>query len=289
MSKQRKIELAKYHRGNGPNRYDSRRDKIRTHSTEYILAVNNFDTNQLSYVWRSLDAFVKEGMKDRDPTHGYEHMKAVAIISMDILYNLFKNVDKIDEVKMVDIYNEVMIVAWLHDYADHKYDIDGTLQAEMNSFIQNLCKKEASSIQEAIYYVSYSKENAIFKQILKDDDDYQASNLECTDTTKHDWSKVLNRKYMLIRDIVSDADKYEAIGKQGIERCAEYGREYFSRHGMPIDDQSINIHVIKHVEVKLAWLYLYYIRTWYGKQISKPRHDEMMLIFDDMVRAQYNI
>lgn len=79
----------------------------------------------------------------------------------------------------------------------------------------------------------------------------------------------LNEEDMLYRNILSDADKWEALGPIGIQRCQEY-------HVMlnpDIDQASLDKEVIEHIEEKLLTLHEY-CRTTVGKsraiELTKP-------------------
>jgi uncharacterized protein len=76
---------------------------------------------------------------------------------------------------------------------------------------------------------------------------------------------------MLIRNIVSDADKIDALGKIGIERCFQYSKATNS----DLSDEDYIKNVIKHCDEKLLLLLPKYIKTEIGKMIAKPLHDEI--------------
>jgi HD superfamily phosphodiesterase len=89
-----------------------------------------------------------------------------------------------------------------------------------------------------------------------------------------------------IRDIVSDADKLEAIGVIGIARCKEYTREqYFATHHTHIGDEELAKLVIQHAEEKLLRLKSEFIRTAWGKKMAEPLHDEMVAELEKMRQA----
>jgi HD superfamily phosphodiesterase len=97
------------------------------------------------------------------------------------------------------------------------------------------------------------------------------------------FAESLGETGALIRDIVSDADKIEAIGEIGVERCMEYAREYMlktnHRHGT---EAEINAYLISHAQDKLLFLLRHnYIRTSIGKDMAKPHHNKMIDIICD--------
>jgi HD superfamily phosphodiesterase len=197
--------------------------------------------------WNLLSNFVNETCKGRDDSHGHAHMEAVARMSKHIIEE-----DFIDESGNLTL--DAITAAWLHDVADHKYDHDGTLEQRVDSFgranIGNY-----NEIKKVIRYVSYSTEN---KAILAG--------------TPLKFPAILGAYYSQIRDIVSDADKLEAIGKIGIQRAIDYTTEanptYTSQQ--VIDD------VWKHAHEKLLRLEPEFIRTPCGRKIARGRHQKML-------------
>ena len=59
---------------------------------------------------------VKLLTKGRDESHGYEHMLKVTNNSKQIVKGMNLTSEQ---------YNGVLIVSWLHDVFDHKYDQNG--------------------------------------------------------------------------------------------------------------------------------------------------------------------
>ncbi len=69
-------------------------------------------------LWDKLSNFTKEILKNRDETHGYDHLKKVAENSQQIFVN---TVPKNDE-KYKYLEDLTITVAWFHDIVDHKYN-----------------------------------------------------------------------------------------------------------------------------------------------------------------------
>ena len=194
--------------------------------------------------------FVRETCKDRDPSHGYNHMKQVKENSMIIYHG--------ENINDPYIKNLCKIVAWLHDVADHKYDKDNQLEHIIKKFLSEHFPEDSKLIWDIIQRISYSKE---VKQ------------------GKIDWLLTLGEKGCIVRNIVSDGDKLEAIGKIGIERCVEFSKEqYYKNNGENIPTKLLIDEVCKHSDEKLLRLKDEFINTKTGKCLAEPLHNEMINI-----------
>jgi HD superfamily phosphodiesterase len=173
-------------------------------------------------------------------------MKAVAEMTRYIVEQ-----DFIDE--SGNLMLDAITAAWLHDIADHKYDHDGTLEQRLDEFgAANIWNYQ--EIKHVIKYVSFSTEN---KAILAG--------------TPLNFPAILGAYYSQIRDIVSDADKLEAIGKIGIQRCIEY-----TIHANPTyTTEQVISDVKKHADEKLLRLASQFIKTPIARNIAATRHKEM--------------
>jgi len=155
--------------------------------------------NAIQQRWNMLSEFVQTTCDDRDESHGHAHMKAVAETSLHIINQDYQDRRHYNHLKL-----DAITAAWLHDIADHKYDHDGTLEQRLDAFGQTHIPNYAD-IKQVIKYVSFSSENKAI----------QAG-------TPLDYDALLTPYYALVRHIVSDADKLEAIGQIGITRALEY-------------------------------------------------------------------
>ena len=203
--------------------------------------------------WAMLDEFVRKVCADRDESHGYEHMKTVAETARTIVQLDFSNTDW-------ELMNDAITVAWLHDIADPKYDKDGKLYEMLVEWgwgrIGNFHR-----ILKAIDLVSFSSEN---KAILVG--------------TPINYADLLGKHFAIVRQIVSDADKLEAIGKIGIDRCLQYTRHANPGH----TEEQIIADVNKHAEVKLKRLADEFIRTPTGKNRAYLKHLELLQALADL-------
>jgi len=198
--------------------------------------------------WHKLSEFVQTICTGRSDTHGHAHMKAVAETAS---YLLFVDFHDKDGSMMLD----TITAAWLHDIADHKYDYDGTLEQRLDEFgTANI--SNYADIKQVIKYVSYSTEN---KAILAG--------------TPLDFKQILGDYYSNVRDIVSDADKLESIGKKGITRSLAYNRDTNPTY----TDAQVIAEVRKIVDEKLIKLATQFIRTPTARAIAQKEHAEMLV------------
>lgn len=175
--------------------------------------------------------FMIEMCKDREFSHGIEHMQ-----------NVYKrSIKYAEELNLPDEHkNLIMIVSLLHDVADHKYDKTGELEQKLKEFLKRYVNSEL--ILSIIKDISFSKE---YRENLENTNEY--------------WIKKYG-EYSIVRNIVSDADKIEAIGKSGLERCIAYQKE----KNPELKELEIKKLVKQHANDKLSFLYKY-IRTSPGQ------------------------
>lgn len=208
--------------------------------------INSESLHQLCGITKN---FVRTLCGGRDASHGFGHAQAVAHHAQYIAREL----GIIDERQL----RIVMLTAWLHDVADHKYDRDGLLKREVDYFLRIHVPEDAALISAIIDRVSYSKE-------------VHAREQGCLD-----WQEVLGDEGILLRTIVSDADKLEALGKQGLDRCVLYARHV---HGAETAPELLAQYVREHAQEKLLRLKDHFIRTEPGKRLAEPLHQELLAV-----------
>lgn len=211
-------------------------------------------------LWSRLSDFVKIICADRDPSHGHKHMEKVAYNALKIY--LQESLNFTGKNDTIYILNNIVIVAWLHDVADHKYDKDGTLKLQVEQFILTFTQNTETTelLMKIIELISYSKEN---NAIIKN--------------KPIDYVKELGEDGCIIRHIVSDADKLEALGKIGFERMIEYSKHnYREKNNREISQSEINKILIDHSNDKLLRLKDQFIRTETGKLMAESLHKELV-------------
>jgi hypothetical protein len=239
-------------------------------------------------LWNEISAYVASVTIDRDDSHGHAHMQEVAWLSMDISRCLHQKGLSCPSTKEL-----VMCVAWLHDVSDHKYDPEGKMRQQTIDFLSKH-HMDTTLIMNIIDLISYSREVSD-----RQHEDYRQR-----------WEKLLGVDGLLIRDIVSDADKITALGASGYERCADYVRSRNTRtpaqlviaekslaeriakkeaeNGLEVEDEAVEQlppflspeevydQVRVHAYEKLVKLSSQFIMTIPGKEMADPLHGELM-------------
>ena len=93
-----------------------------------------------------------------------------------------------------------------------------------------------------------------------------------------DWDEVLGSTGLLVRNIISDADKIDGLGIIGLQRCQRYTKNCYQN----ISQLDLIKKVHEHANEKLLRLKTEFIKTEYGKQLAAPLHDEMILELNKM-------
>lgn len=202
--------------------------------------------------------FVAEVCQGRDPSHGLTHMKDVADLAM--IYALSMNLSQEEQ-------DLVWLVAMLHDVADHKYDSNGDLKLKIKICLNHVKSEfdlpefEIDWLMEIIARISFSREKK---------------------EGNSDWHQVLGEKGILIRNIVSDADKYYALGQIGYERCVIFTREHYFLQKQ-ITSGLLRKLVWKHADEKLLRLIPDgYFKTPMGIQNAKLAEKKLKKLLIEM-------
>jgi len=195
---------------------------------------------------QNIESFVREACKGRDPSHGLEHMQKVRDNALLIHRMMGHQTETKTEIRPT--VSDVTLVALLHDVADHKYDKDGTLNEKIREFLVSR-DIDPDPVMACIDAISFSKEHR---------------------NGMRWFEKALGPYWTQVRDIVSDADKFEAIGVVGIQRCLEYG----AAQGYAGSDAVR--HLLSHMRDKLLLIRDQYIVTDPGKLLSIPLHEQMV-------------
>lgn len=220
-----------------------------------LQQADNYIRKYMTVLDDKLDTFVTDACKGRDETHSRNHMWKISRLAIYIAAN-----EGHAEKKLLE---DVLITSWLHDVADHKYCENTNLESILENFLQSF--ENAKLYKDIIDRISYSNE---------------------VKNGSSNWKNILGINGLLVRNIVSDADKIDAIGENGIRRCIEYG---FHKYGNATDIEMIK-RVRDHSEEKLLLLKDKFIRTKTGKELAEPEHQimlEILLRLDDFFIENY--
>jgi hypothetical protein len=256
-----------------------------------------FSSTDIVKALNSVQNFVIEICKDRKPSHNDQHMRNVkntalfliftylifysiliAIPLNYIIYQAFSRglftmfpwiyviihfIIKFNQYcKPNSLIFLIEVVAWMHDVADHKYvEEDPTLTEKMDKFLDTFTNDFYNKriVKDTIY------ENLFTSFKIK----YM---IECISFSKQkekgdaDWFRVLGYFGIYIRNIVSDADKLEALGTKGIQRCFDYIKEKNNE----MTNKIVYLHVEQHYHEKLKHLATTkYMKTYVGLIYAK--------------------
>lgn len=281
-------------------------------------------------LWERCADFVHSTCGSRDASHGLAHMRKVTEQAVLLFLMDCHESQQHEFSQKNSMLYRIILVGMLHDVADHKYDTDGKLMERVDEFalseaahLQNFLQCEdqqnfpsrsyegcnatlspstATAEVEAIQHcillavnaVSYSKEAKRgmrwFVSLLRDQGDR-------------------NEEWVQARDYVSDADKLEAIGEEGLLRCYEYkcacsrAESLQRRKEEPEAPVSLAAYdaaaaqslqkrveavflkeVAEHFDEKLKRLMPVFMVTTSGLFVAKPRHREMTELLDTWKR-----
>jgi len=223
--------------------------------------------------WKTCSAFCRAACQNRGVSHNHTHMQVVCESAIAIAFMEMSSPSNENETLQQKIFADqenflrrIIFVAQLHDVCDHKYEkVPGELTGKLQNFVtsqfnNNKEDDECKNLLKTIEAISFSKEK---KQ------------------GKRWFEKELPVEWVLVRDIVSDADKLTAIGVEGLTRCWIYGMELIAKAGNPpeMTPEWNTKRVIDHGEEKLLLLKDEYIVTKSGKFLAEPRHQDMVEMF----------
>lgn len=180
-----------------------------------------------------------------DESHDAKHHLDVYRNAVNIFLELKKSTSATTE-EYTNIFKLITYASLVHDTIDHKYkkNLDEKIK-RLNDFLEKkLSIDEYCNVKWIIDNISYSKEAKNGYPVHKDS-----------------WIQ-------LARDIVSDADKLEALGTIGIERTKQFSRVL----NPDANEEKIISLSVEHSHEKLLKLKDNYIRTKPGKILAEPAH-----------------
>ena len=204
-----------------------------------------------------LDEICLKYYLNRDRSHGVDHIQKV-----------LKNVDKISKHFIFSSREEVILrtCALLHDAYDHKY-------FQKPEDIRNIKEKISDDLTR--FGLSWNEIQIIFIII----DNISFSKEKAQRDRYYDLITLLSPNMISIRNIVSDSDKIEALGIEGIQRMILYSVHKISNEIMTI---SIMDDIKKLCKNKLYILISEnYIRTDVGRKIASQKLEELKKITEN--------
>jgi len=211
-----------------------------------------------------LEEFVIATVSHRAPSHSDAHMRKVFNTATKLYIETYGE-EEISHPR----YLLMSVVAWLHDVPDHKFlHEDPTLLIKVSDFLNLFTNTHQEYVKDSSYEELFktSKLMSIIERISFSKEKKNGDS---------DWCIVLGTEGIEIRNLVSDADKLEAIGIEGLERCAAFAEEVAERDNISADRKYILKHVIEHYHDKLKLLGTQYCRTEAGKKLAEPLDREM--------------
>lgn len=179
-----------------------------------------------------------------DDSHGHAHMQTVAHLSVQFAQFLGQPPWYL---------HVVAIVGWLHDVADHKLPdpLRNQRSEALDGFLRSMTtdRNHTAWFRQIIDWISFSKENTIRKNggPLVDGTDEPVI-----------WRETIGNIGTTVRNIVSDADKSQALFEIGIWRCYIHT---ITRHPKASEQEVLNI-MKQHGDEKLFRLVKdHFIRT----------------------------
>lgn len=197
-----------------------------------------------------LSSFVKDSTRSFDDSHNYHHALKVTynafVIAKDPSYSNFFNRSIMPA--------KLLMTSMLHDVCDDKYKSLSISKSALIEFISTLVGENSPG--------SFTSPNEIMKII----DSVSYSKQVKGNTHENE----LDDDNKLILQVLRDADRIEAIGLVGLERCYLYTKEILPS---TTSEDDITAHVVQHCYDKLLRLYGEgYISTSAGRQIAAPLH-----------------
>ena len=167
-----------------------------------------------------------------DESHNFEHIQRVVHLSTQIMQNC-------EQVMSPQMQLKVIMCAYLHEILDSKYTTSRDLQYA--NILQKLVKIFTINIEEIIELYIIKKEEGIngieeyVQNLLKMTEYVSFSKENKLTLSGSKFTDIFNEEDHFIRNIVSDADKIDAVGKIGLMRTIayKYYKTYSAKNGNP--------------------------------------------------------
>ncbi|GET91785.1 hypothetical protein, conserved [Leishmania tarentolae] len=272
-------------------------------------------------LWNRCTSFVASACAGRDASHGLGHMRKVT--EQAILLYLMDTAATVAPGERSGMLYRIILVGMLHDVADHKYDVAGTLVDQVKSFATAEAATlvaHAASVDPSLFWVPLPRDGSGGAERRVQ----QVTELLLISLEAISYSKEVKRgmrwfvsalsegvtaatsssSWVAVRDYVSDADKLEAVGEEGLLRCYEYTcaqyraaalAQFTSKNSQPSAETPASQatlvkrqleavllrEVVAHFHEKLKRLLPVFIVTPSGKHLGTPRAVEMAALLEE--------
>lgn len=201
-----------------------------------LLLINELEEFEATQHIQKVEQVASELVSNNDQSHDSNHLEQV-----------WCNCLKIAEFEQIkDPFNLLMLYfgTKFHELFDTKFNYDETNYNKVVALFQNYISVEHSLILiEIIKTISYKKEKEFGYGSL---------------ITK------IPSEFILIRNIISDSDKIEALY---VDRAFQYATH--------LGVNNVKEEVVSHCHDKLLKLKDNFIRTEFGKVLATPLHDDL--------------
>ena len=237
-----------------------------------------FPSSSSLALFEALKAFVKFSTLNFDASHNWVHALEVTKNAL-----LIANDSEFSQINT----HKLLIASMLHDVCDDKYKDKSISNLQLQQFIESIVPT-VTKLQD--FPNSSGSSNDYVAEVLNIIGSVSFSK----QVKKQTHELTLNPSDLLILKILRDADRIEAIGMKGIQRCYVYTKENLSKDSQNESDSKrlktatqseLDRLVIQHCHEKLLKLYEErYISTDAGRAIALPLHKEVV----DFVRSFEN-
>lgn len=195
--------------------------------------------------------FVTSSVADFDESHDLNHAVTVTIRAHAIMASLDPSFDE----------QLLVFMAMLHDVRDHKYTSSITRDQLVDFVKIHLGEEKMVHVMHVIENLSWSKES-------------QGKRERCIPGLEN---------YLIA---VGDADRLEAIGAVGIERCYAFGKAKYPN----LTHEEATKRVVDHCDEKLLRIYPeHFIVSDYARKLAEPLHEEIVRFREDPSTFEFNV
>jgi uncharacterized protein len=201
-----------------------------------------------------IEAFAKDVLSKYDDSHGWSHIEAVWVHAQDIARSY---IDPVARAADRQFQQELQALVYLHDVLDHKYkDVQPPYVYPRTLFV----------LENAF---GQARAEALLRII---------DNFGFTREAQGKRDKFDTRDTILLQ-IVSDADRLDALGARGLLRCETFNVIKLQRRSPQqyISEAEVQKAMIQHCHDKLLRLLPEgFFKTERGRELARPLHQQVV-------------